>query len=122
MDEGEISGLRRRLSREARRAYEAGYQQGLEVAKKLQWVDLDALAGMDWDLDKWFELQRWDEKAKLTIPHIALLFDSLDLGKPNPRTARGRGFLDALRVIWETVTRGQRKQAESSKDKAPGRD
>lgn len=102
--------------------YGAGYQQGLEVAKKLEWVDLDALAGMDWDLDRWFELQRWDQKAKLTIPHIALLFDSLDLGKPNPRTARGRGFLDALRVIWGMVTRGHQKRAEPSKDKAPRRD
>ena len=43
--------LQARLSREARSAFEAGYDAGLELAEVLDWPAFDALAAAHWRLD-----------------------------------------------------------------------
>jgi hypothetical protein len=44
--------LQSRLTEEARAAYEAGYDAGLEVAEVLDWWALDQLASADWRMDR----------------------------------------------------------------------
>jgi len=46
-----LRGLQVRLSREARSAFEMGYDAGLELAEVLDWRTLDRLAAAHWRLD-----------------------------------------------------------------------
>lgn len=46
-----LRGLQARLSREARSAFEAGYDAGLDVAEVLDWWTLDQLAAAHWHPD-----------------------------------------------------------------------
>lgn len=46
-----LRGLQARLSREARSAFEAGYDAGLDLADVLDWWTLDRLAAAHWHLD-----------------------------------------------------------------------
>jgi hypothetical protein len=47
-----LRGLQARLSSEARSAFEAGYDAGLDLAEVLDWWTLDQLAAAHWHLDE----------------------------------------------------------------------
>ncbi len=107
--------LQSRLSDEARAAYDAGYDAGLELADVLDWWVLDQLAGAHWFLD-----------TLLTSPSASRVLDDLrrllaERGQPGSRDfvaelQRGRegdvrraatfasGLIEALHDCFEAST------------------
>jgi hypothetical protein len=101
-----------RLRAEARRLYEAGYEQGLRLAERLPWRAVDRLADADWDLGKWIgDLGEYDDVAWDEVS--ALLGGDYRTYWPEPTTRLG--VIDALRSLWLEVT-GSSATAEQALD------
>jgi hypothetical protein len=117
------TSTRRVVLGQMRKAYQAGYDVGLEFAKQLPWRAIADLEVAGWDIRGWrknfdeeeyeivnrgtgnwdptAEAMGWDDVIAIATEHGApfpTTDDGVPLGIP------GEGFADALRDVWRGTT------------------
>jgi hypothetical protein len=118
---GQVARVRERLAQQARARYEAGYQDGIDLADQLSWADLDALAGLKWDLDKWWGFAETDGRVstdQIGETEWARSYHDKDADAKRGASAIGKvldqgfkhqavyrtGVTDALKDVWGSIS------------------
>lgn len=116
----EIARVRKRLLRQARQQYEAGYRVGVALVEQLSWDSLSWLAGLGWDFDEWSRTirnfnwveEQYEDNASgrtfrgwvLTDRGRGLLLPSRIHPAMSQSSVYQQGLVEAVRDVWESIS------------------
>jgi hypothetical protein len=112
-----MEGLRESLRAKASASYRAGYARGIAAASKLDWETLDLVAQCEWDLQQIGKLADWRTGEPVGEEVVEALTSA---GLPTFSGAvLDRGWLDALRAVWQLVLEPEDRQNEGTPGTGP---